>query len=77
MVPLIPRGLLAELDRFPRAPLDAGKALLAVMPPDRLAFLEIDIRARADGFADAAGIAFFIDPKTLVHFRDMRKGKLV
>jgi hypothetical protein len=67
MVTLIGRGFPAVLDRHLRAPLDAGQTLLAAMLPYRLACRQFNISGWADLGTDAAGIAFVIHPKTLVH----------
>ena len=77
VVTLIPGRLFAELDRLLRTPLDAGKALFAVMTPDRSVCLQVDVSTGADGLADAAGVAFLINPESLVHRRNAGKGEPV
>jgi hypothetical protein len=72
-VTLVPWRFLAGLDRFGRTPLDAGETLLAVVQPDGSARLQIDVSTRTNRFTDAAKVAFFIDPETLIHRRNMRK----
>ena len=77
VVALVTRCLFAELDRLLRTPLDAGKALFAVMTPDGSVCLQVDVSTGADVLADAAGIAFLINPESLVHRRNAGKGEPV
>ena len=48
------RGFLAVLDGFQGAPLYAGQALFAMPLPYRLARVQKDVAARAEGSADGA-----------------------
>ena len=73
MIPLISGGFLTILDRFLRAPLQAGKTLLTSIIPDRFSFTHGDISGRAYLTADFASIAFIIDPELFIHFWHMRK----
>ena len=77
MVPLIPGSSLAILYRFFGAPLDTGEALFTMMQPYGLTRIQINVSARADFFTDAAGVTFIINPKTLIHCRNIWKGEFI
>ena len=73
VISLIPGRSFAELDRFGRAPLDAGETLFAMVQPNGSVLLHSDVSPWADLLADPAGVAFLIDPETPVHRRNMGK----
>lgn len=77
VISLIPGRFFAELNRFGRAPLDAGETLFAMVQPNGSVRLQFDVSRGTDLLADPAGIAFFIDPETPVHRRNMGKGEPV
>lgn len=77
VIPLIVRRLFAELYGFPGAPLDAGKALLTMMPPDGTVYLHLDISTGAYLRADMARVALLVDPKALVHGGDIGKSEFI
>ena len=67
------RRAFPVLDGAFRAPVNAGEALLTVVPPDGPFPLHHDVGRRAYVFTNAAGVAFFIGPKGFVHARDIRQ----
>ena len=73
MIPFILGRFLAVLNGLLRAPLQAGKTLLAALIPHRFPFLKRDVFNRANPAADRTATAFFIDPEFPVHFWDLRK----
>ena len=73
MIPFIAGRFLAVLDGLLRAPLQAGKTLLAPLIPGRLPLLKDYVSGRTDLAADLTLIAFFIDPELSVHFRYLAK----
>ena len=77
MIPLISGSFLAILDRFLRAPLQAGKTLLTSMIPDRSPFTHCDISGRTNFAADFACVAFVIDPELFVHFGYLGKNHII
>ena len=77
MIPLIFGGFFTILDRFLRAPLQAGKTLLTSMIPDRFSFTHGDISGRTYFAADFARVAFVIDPELFVHLGHMRKTHII
>ena len=65
-----------EPDRLIRAPMVAGEAMLAVVPPDRLVVLHPDIADRTDFFAKTAAATLVVDRKLLIHFRERSHRRL-
>ena len=77
MIPLIFGGFFTILDRFLRAPLQAGKTLLASIIPDRFSFMHGDISGRTHFVTDSASVAFVIDPELFIHFGYIRKAHTI
>jgi len=70
-VSFVLRRFFAVLDGFLRAPLKAGKTLLAAHAPNRFSVLKNDIVDGAHLAANSAMAAIIIDPEFPIHFRDL------